>query len=138
MFTALAAPAPEVPKPLSFRLLAKTVCKENAAPVFPAELRKLDGKWVTISGFSSPYDDPEKMQKILLTGMSVGCFYCNPPEENGVIFVRRKSHEKPPEMENDSVTVEGIFHLVSPDSKDEEANQFIFIIDNAKIIPRKG
>jgi len=136
--TAFAGPAAEAPKPLSFKLLGKTLHKENAATAFPAELRKLDGKRVRIAGFASPYDDPEKMDKILLTGTSVGCFFCNPPEENGVVFVRRSPHEKRPEMDSDSVTVEGTLHLVSPNSKDEEAKQFIFMIDDAKIIPRKG
>ena len=141
------------PQPLSFELLGKTTVKEppstalhnglesirgaaaddNARPVFPDELRKLDGKRVSISGFVIPYADPDKMSKMMLTKAPVGCFFCNPPKENGVVFVRLAATEKPINMDSETLTVEGTLHLVQPAGKDEEAQQFYFTIDDAKV-----
>ncbi len=144
---------PEPPQALTFELLAKTTVKEPPSttihktiesisgpapdatplPVFPGELRKLDGKRVSISGFVTPYADPDKMSKMLLTKAPVGCFFCNPPQENGVVFIRLSAKEKPVNMDVDTITVEGTLHLVQPDSKDEETQQFFFTIDDAKV-----
>ncbi len=107
--------------------------EEVQHPFFPEELKKLDGKKVSISGFITPYADPDNMTKMLLTKSPVGCFFCNPPEENGVVFIRLAAKEKPVSMDNPTITVEGTFHLVQPDCKDEEAAQFFFTIDDAKV-----
>jgi len=141
------------PQPLSFELLAKTTVKEppstavhkgleslrggaadeSQSPVFPDELRKLDGKRVSLSGFVIPYADPDKMSKMMLTKAPVGCFFCNPPKENGVVFVRLAATEKPINMDSETITVEGTLRLVQPAGKDEEAQQFFFTIDDAKV-----
>lgn len=144
---------PSAAQPLTFPMLAKAAVKEppasslhksldsargpaaeeNQRPFFPEELRKLDGKRVSISGFITPYADPDNMTKMLLTKSPVGCYFCNPPEENGVVLVRLSAKEKPVNMDNPTISVEGTFHLVQPDSKDEEAAQFFFTIDDAKV-----
>ena len=148
--------APEGVTPLTFEMMSKVTRKEDArsifqkelkklqgpsggeeeAPaVFPAELKKFEGKRVRVSGFAVPYDDPEKMSKFLMLKAVVGCFFCAPPGENEVLFIRLGAKEKPPEIDGTKLTVEGTLHLKTPDSKDEEAKQFLFTIDDAKIIP---
>ncbi|MEO5716377.1 MAG: DUF3299 domain-containing protein [Luteolibacter sp.] len=130
-----ASAAPEVATPLRYELMDKAVYKEDAPTVFPAELMKLEGKRVRVSGFVVPYDDPEKMSKFLMVKSTNGCFYCNPPGENEVLFIRLSAKEKPPEMDGEKLVVEGTLHLRNAESKDEEAKQFVFTIDDAKLIP---
>ena len=129
-----AAPAVEQ---LSFKQLAKAIHKEGRDPVIPEELKKLDGKKVRVTGFINPYNDPDKMTKLLLTEAAVGCFFCNPPEENGVVFVRLDSKEKPLTMDSETLTVEGTLHFMGHDKKDEEAEGFLFTIDGAKVVAKK-
>lgn len=156
-FSAIAAP--EAPIPLSFDLLLKTKTKApppslgqqmehlakpkapkpieegSPAPVYAEELTKLKGKRIRITGFVAPYQDPDNMKKVLLFNAATGCFFCNPPEENGIVLVRLADKEKPLNMDNDTITVEGTLHLLEPDSKDEEAKQFFYTIDEAKVVP---
>ena len=151
--------APEAPLPLSFGLLMKTKTKESPpslgqnmaslgkpktpkppdesepTPVFAEELKKLEGKQVRITGFVAPYQDPDNMTKLLLLNAGTGCFFCNPPQESGIVFIRLGAKEKPINMDNDTITVEGTLHLLQPDSKDDEAKQFFYTIDDAKVIP---
>jgi hypothetical protein len=128
-----AEPAPAAPVALSYEMLAKLDYKDDVPPVFPEELKKLEGKRVAISGFCLPYDDMERMWKFLMMEVSMECFYCSPPGV-GVLFVRLSLKENAPEMTAEKVSVQGIFHLRNPASKDEEANQFLFTIDEAKIV----
>ena len=130
-----ASAAPEVVTPLTYEMMAKSVYKEDAPAVFPEELKKLEGKRVRVSGFAAPYDDPDRMSKFLMLKAVLHCFFCNPPGENEVLFVRLSTKEKPPEIDGEKLTVEGTLHLTKADSKDEEAKQFLFTIDEAKIIP---
>ncbi len=133
--TAPATAAPEAAVPLTYEMMAKSVYKEDAPTVFPEVIKKLDGKRVRISGFVVPYDDPEKLSKFIVLKTVVGCFYCNPPGEDEVLFIRLSAKEKPPELDGKKLTVEGTLHLKNPESKDEEAKQFLFTIDDAKVIP---
>ena len=159
LITLGASAAPETPQLLSFDLLLKTKTKDvqvspgqqlenvgkpkaltppddvGPTPIFTEELKKLEGKRVRITAFVAPYEDPDNMTKMLLFKAAVGCFFCNPPEENGILFVRLAAKEKPLNMDNDSITVEGTLHLLQPDSKDEETKQFFYTIDDAKVIP---
>ena len=159
LFTLGAIAAPEDPQPLSFDLLMKTKTKEpppslgqkmaslgkpktlkppdDRGPtlVFTEELKKLDGKRVRISGFVGPYQDPDNMTKAILFNASTGCFFCNPPQESGIVFIRLGAKETPINMDNDIITVEGTLHLLQPDSKDDEAKQFFYTIDDAKVTP---
>ncbi len=66
-------------------------------------------------------------------GFIVGCFFCNPPEENGVVLVRRNAKASPLKYDSDTINIEGTLHLTGPDTKDEEAQQFLFTIDDASV-----
>jgi hypothetical protein len=129
--------AAEAPVALNFKELAKVTHQDGSAPVVPEELKKLDGKKVRVTGFIAPYDNPENMTKFMLTEAAVGCFFCNPPEENGVVFVRLAPKAKPLNFESDTVTVEGTLHFMGHNKKDEEAEGFLFTIDEAKSVAKK-
>ena len=143
MLTALGAwvawgkPAPALPpgaaRPLSFKLILRTICEDDGTAVFPPELLELEGRRISLSGFMAPYDDPHEMNKILLTKSSASCYFCNPPEENGVVFIRLSPREKPPDAETGNITVEGTLHLIRRGCLDEEAKQFLYTIEDARI-----
>lgn len=124
-------------QPLSFKLLATAKAPDTGPAVFPEDLKKLEGKHVRLTGFIAPYSDPDNMTKFMLTEAAVGCFFCNPPQENGVVFVRLPAKAKPLNWENDTVTVEGVLHLRGHNKKDEEAEGFLFTVDDAKVVARK-
>ena len=132
--SALAEGEGDAATPLTFKELATATHHENAAPAIPAGLKKLDGKKVRLTGFVAPYDNPDSMTKLLITGAALGCFYCNPPQENEVVFVRLHPKAKPVSMDKDTITIEGPLHFMGHDKKDQEAEQFLFTIDEAKVV----
>lgn len=120
--------------PISFKLLSRTRCGGTESPVYPDELRACEGRIVTISGFATPYDDPQHPAKMLLTQTGSGCFFCAPPDARGVVLIRCSSNEVPVLWGTNAVTFEGTLHLVRPDSTDEEAKRFLFAIDGATLV----
>ena len=133
-FCVIAAKEPGVTaQEVKFGLLAQAVIKDNALPVFPDGLKKLEGTHVRISGFVMPYDDPKNLQKMILLETPGGCFFCSPPNINTVVFVRCTPQDRPREYSPEPVVVEGTLHLWHADMKeDDEARQFLFTIDDAK------
>ncbi|MEO7100326.1 MAG: DUF3299 domain-containing protein [Luteolibacter sp.] len=119
---------------IPFSLLAGTTRKGDAPPVYPAELVALDGRRVTVSGFATPYDDPQTAAKLLLTQGGGGCYFCAPPKENGVVLVRRASKLPLSLGRNEPLTFEGTLHLAHADVTDEEAGQFLFTLDEAGMV----
>ena len=125
-------------RPITFELLEKTKFSKEMEPVFPAELFDLEGKPVRLSGFMIPYDDPEKLEKLMLVKAPGGCFFCTPPMPNSVVFVRRAANDPPLKFSLDQISFEGTLHLRRPEmKKDDEAKGFFFTIDDAKVITDK-
>jgi len=132
---------PRLPKAASrdstaipFSLLAETKRNEDGVPSYPTTLMALNGRRVTISGFATPYDNPEIAAKLLLTQCGSGCFFCAPPRANGVVLVRRTSNMPLLLWGNGPLTFEGTLHLAHADSTDEEARQFLFTLDEAGVV----
>ena len=119
---------------IPFSLLAKTTRNDEALPTYPADLLALDGHQVTISGFVTPYDDPQASTKLLLAQGGGGCYFCAPPRANGVVLVRRASKAPLPLWKNEPLTFEGTLHLAHAESTDEEARQFFFTLDEASMV----
>jgi len=123
---------------ITFALLEKTVFNNTPPPRFPAELSKLEGKRVRLSGFATPYDDPENLAKMVLVNSPGGCFFCGPPSAAAVVLVRRVPND--PVLKNlaGPVEVEGILHLWRAKMKnDDEARGFLFTIDEARVRVKK-
>ena len=128
---AAAEPAAAPVTNLTFATLAKTLVR--MPPEFPDELRNLDGRRVRITGFVMPYDDPEKLQKILLVETPGGCFFCSPPSANALLFVRRDPKDGALEIGMDPVAFEGTLHLWHAGmKKGDDARQFLFTLDDAR------
>ena len=117
-----------------FSLLAKATRNGGELPVYPADLIALEGRRVTLTGFASPYDDPETAAKLLLTQGGGGCYFCAPPRENGVVLVRRASKLPLSLWRNEALTFEGTLRLAHADVTDEEAGQFLFTLDEAGMV----
>ncbi|MEO5716376.1 MAG: DUF3299 domain-containing protein [Luteolibacter sp.] len=117
-----------------FPLLLETIRNGDAPPVYPAGLVALDGRRVTISGFATPYDDPQTAAKLLLSEGGGGCYFCAPPGANGVVLVRRASKAPLSLWQNEPLTFEGTLHLTRADSTDEEAGRFLFTLDDAGLV----
>jgi hypothetical protein len=122
---------------LSFDLLKQTHENAKPPPTFPNQLRDLEGKRVRITGFITPYDDPQTMTKLIVLKTPGGCFFCNPPNINSVVFVRRRPKDPPIDMDADRMTFEGTLHLWRSDLKqDDDASQFLFTVDDASAIQK--
>jgi hypothetical protein len=122
---------------LSFDLLKQTHENAKPPPTFPKALSDMDGNRVRITGFITPYDDPQTMTKLIVLKNPGGCFFCNPPNINTVVFVRRRPKDPPIDMDTDRMTFEGTLHLWRSDLKqDDDASQFLFTIDNATAIQK--
>ena len=120
---------------ITFALLAKTTLSENPPPVYPAELLQLEGRRVRISGFMAPYGDPEKLDKIMLLETPGGCFFCNPPDANAVVFIRRSPKDAALKFDTEPVAFEGTLHLFKAEMKDDdEAKRFLFTMDDANAV----
>ena len=117
---------------LTFATLSKTLVR--MPPEFPDELRSLDGKRVRITGFVMPYDDPEKLQKLLLVETPGGCFFCAPPNANALLFVRRDAKDGALAFGMDPVTFDGTLSLWHAGmQKSDEARQFLFTLNDARV-----
>jgi hypothetical protein len=57
----------------------------------PADIKKYDGKTVSIVGFMVPFDSIEKLDKfILLQAPFMGCFHIPPPQPNESVLINTK------------------------------------------------
>ena len=131
-----AAASVEPAQALTFELLAQTGFKDiNTPPDFPKALQELEGKRVCITGFVAPYNDPNKMTKLLLLQSPTGCFFCNPPEINAVVFVRRVPGDSALSLDNEPVKIEGTLLLWKMDlPKTNETRHFLFTLDRATVL----
>jgi hypothetical protein len=128
-------PAASTVPEVSFAQLAATVFNDEPPPVYPESLRKLEGQRIRLTGFVNPYDEPEKLTKLLLLQTPAGCYFCNPPPPTTVVFVRRPPTDPALNYGSDPMAFEGILHLWRADlAEDNEARNFLFILDEAKVV----
>ena len=120
---------------ISFELLGKTTLNSRFEPEFSEELKAYDGQLVNLSGYASPYTDPQDFTKILLSRSPGGCGFCVPPNAGGVILVRRHPGENDLPAGH-CLLFEGTLHLTHPETTDPEARYFHFILDGAKAVRR--
>jgi hypothetical protein len=134
-FSGLSALAVEAPQTLTFELLAQTTYSYNPPPSFPAELSKIEGQRVRISGFMLPFADTDKFEQLLLVKLPGGCYFCSAPPPTAVVFIRRLATDPPLQYTEDLISFEGVLHLWNSKMKeDDESKSFFFTIDDAKAI----
>ena len=139
LLSPMAARAAESVPALTFATLAKTVAGKGGTPSFPKALSGLDGKKVSVTGYISPYDQHAlRLKKFILTPeLNPGCYQCNPPDDNAVVFVRLPASATPMAWKSDTVTVQGTLHLKGSRKDDKEADAFYVTLDDAVVTARK-
>ena len=77
---------------------------------FPTEVRALDGRLVTLTGFMLPLDAQARSRHFLLSRYTPVCFFCPPGEPNEVVEV---TTAKGVEVTDRLLTVSGKLGLVN-------------------------
>jgi tetratricopeptide (TPR) repeat protein len=119
---------PEGLNELPWPLLVETVVTENK-PRFPAHLQKLDGLKVVLTGFMQPLGDEIDLGAFLLIEYPVGCWFCEVPEPNAMMFVEMPAG-KTFRLTRNLVRIEGRLMLNSTDPEN-----FLYTIRDAKVGP---
>jgi len=99
-------------------------------PTFPAELKAMDGKEITLSGFYIPLDFEDDRTIILSKYPMAQCFFCGGAgsESVAVAYLQTKPTRR---LKTDQIIkVKGILTL-----NEKDVDELNFIIKNAKIIP---
>lgn len=95
-------------------------CKMKMAPDasyiinFAPEVKAMDGKKVTISGFMLPLEPKDKFSHFLLSKNAPTCAYCPPGEPNQIVEV---FSSKPLSWKEDVVTISGRLILMHDNKK---------------------
>jgi uncharacterized protein len=77
---------------------------------YTPEVKAMEGKPITISGFVLPLESTEKFSHFLLSKRTPTCFFCPPGEPNEIVEVFTK---KPLKWSGDIITVTGNFTFTS-------------------------
>ena len=77
---------------------------------FTPEVKAMEGKEVTVSGFMLPLESTEKFRHFLLSKRTPTCFFCPPGEPNEIVEVFTK---KPVTWDEGIVVVTGKFGFTS-------------------------
>jgi hypothetical protein len=85
------APLPAVdPKGINnlpWAVVTDTTVDTKFRATFPAYLKELDGKQVSLSGFMQPFGDDSECAAFMLIEYPVGCWYCEMPAVTGIVLV---------------------------------------------------
>lgn len=125
--TTLAAIRADGVNTLPWFVLADTTLDAKFRPTFPKYLRDLDGKQVTLSGYMQAVGDDLEPTTFMLIEYPVGCWYCEMPEINSIIFVELPAG-KTTNLTRELITVEGTLTLNHNDPEN-----FLYTIDKAKV-----
>jgi tetratricopeptide (TPR) repeat protein len=113
--------------PLPWEVLADTTLDGRFKPTFPAYLRQLDGKRVTMSGFMQPIGEELEVAAFLFIEYPVGCWFCETPETTGIVFVELPAG-KSMTLKRSLVKVEGVLKL-----NDKDPEEFLYTIRDARV-----
>ena len=102
-------------KDAQWKTLSKTKIKLDEkkglySATYPAEVKALAGKEMTITGFIFPLEPSEKFKHFLLSARTPTCQFCPPGEPNEVLDVWL---DKPIAWKEDAVKVTGTFELMN-------------------------
>lgn len=96
--------------------------------VFGPDVKALDGKPFTVSGFFLPLDTGETSRRFLLSSLAPSCPFCPPPGPADLIQV---SAVEPVTATLDEVKLEGTLRLAA-----EDVNGIYFHLENARVVPK--
>jgi hypothetical protein len=96
-------------------------------PTFPAYLKELDSKEVSLNGFMQPLHEELDLGTFLLIEYPVGCWYCEMPETTGMVYVELPAGRTTP-YRRSQVRIVGRLKLNANDPED-----FLFAIREARV-----
>ena len=123
----LPPPSPDGPTPLPWPLLAATSIDPRGTVHFPDYLRRLDGRLVSLNGFMHPLGDQPQTQEFLLLEYPVGCWFCETPEPNGLVYVRL-SEGRQIDKRRELIHVTGRLRL-----NNDNPEAFLFTLEDAVV-----
>lgn len=125
-----AAPLPPIdPKGVNsvpWELFAETTIEKPFTPVYPKYLKELEGKQVSLTGFMYPLRDDPEVRAFLFIEAPVGCWYCEMPDNTGIVYVELPRGEAT-RYQRGLIRVVGQLQLNSNDPED-----FLFTLKNAR------
>jgi tetratricopeptide (TPR) repeat protein len=113
--------------PLPWSVLADTAVGRQFQVKFPAYLRELDGKQVSLTGFMQPLGEEAECSTFMLIQYPVGCWYCEMPEITGIVCVELAA-DRSIRLTRDTLKIEGKLTLNATDPEN-----FLFTITKAKV-----
>lgn len=79
-------------------------------PLFPEELRQLDGQQALLEGHMLPLSDRDEQREFLLAPFKAHCPFCLPGGAASFVAVRAR---RPVRLTDAPITLSGTFHLVN-------------------------
>jgi hypothetical protein len=123
--------------PLTWNMLKKTtfIKKEMVGspkpvdfPLFPAEMKALEGKLVRMTGYVIPVEETGDDAVLVLSAVPYSsCFFCGGAGPETIMDVRLKTKTKKPFKKDDTVTFRGQLKL-----NDSDLMFFNYILENAE------
>jgi hypothetical protein len=125
--TNLPAVSPDGVNMLPWAVLAETTVDRHFKPTFAKYLRELDGRQVSLTGFIQPLAEDLELASFMLIEYPVGCWYCEMPEVNGIVYVELPK-DKTATYTRGLVKVSGKLALNASDPEN-----FLYTISNARV-----
>ena len=110
---------------LPWFVLSQTQIGKKGVPAYPEYIRQLEGKKVTLDGFMQPVGEDSESNVFLLLENPVGCWYCEMPALNGMVYVEM-ANEKILRISREQIRIRGILQLRGSDPE-----KFLFTIQAA-------
>lgn len=110
---------------LPWFVLSQTQVGRQGKPAYPEYLRQLAGKKVTLEGYMQPVGEDSESNLFLLLENPVGCWYCEMPALNGMVFVEM-ADEKQLRMSREQIRIRGMLQL-----RGDDPEKFLFTIQKA-------
>lgn len=110
---------------LPWFVLSQTQIGKKGVPAYPEYIRQLEGKKVTLEGFMQPVGEDSESNVFLLLENPVGCWYCEMPALNGMVYVEM-ANEKILRISREQIRIRGVLQLRGSDPE-----KFLFTIQAA-------
>ena len=102
-------------------------CFKIDKPVFSEDIKKLDGKEVTVKGFIIPVEGYKSHKEFIFSAFPYSmCFFCGGAGPESVMEVLAA---EPVEYSAESVVLKGTLHLNS-----EDVNKLMYSLTNARLV----
>ena len=108
--------------------------RRDATITYPKELKRCDGRRISIVGFMAPWQSVDDLSTFQLMPGYVGCYLCKPPSPTEVMLVRQKQAGHPWPFAADAVRVTGTLRLFTWESQHPAHQEdFMYALDEAEV-----